>query len=194
LSVAASVSGEVSVSEQTCDLTRYGWAERGLSKRETSMLKILPFATLAAAIALAGPALAQVASPAGPGALAPLPTPPASAVPQAPGAASTAVAPLSATAPTPAAPAPSASASARTGASADTAANAGASTSLTTGMSVKDNAGALIGEVKSLKGGVATIQMGSDSFTVDANKLGVAGGAATINASQAELKKMLPKK
>ena len=100
-------------------------------------------------------------------------------------------------APTSAAPttaAPPASASARTGASADTAANAGASASLTTGMSVKDNTGALIGEVKGLKNGIATIQMGADTFTVDSNKLGVAGGAATINASQAELKKMLPAK
>jgi hypothetical protein len=61
-------------------------------------------------------------------------------------------------------------------------------------MSVKDNTGALIGEVKSVTGGVATIQMGSDTFTVDANKLGVASGAATINATQAELKKMLPAK
>ena len=74
------------------------------------------------------------------------------------------------------------------------AANAGASTTLMSGMSVKDNTGALIGEVKSVKGGTATIQMGSDTFSVDTNKLGVAGGAATINASQAELKKMLPAK
>jgi hypothetical protein len=36
--------------------------------------------------------------------------------------------------------------------------------------------------------------MGSDTFTVDSSKLAVAGGSATINASQAELKKMLPKK
>jgi len=61
-------------------------------------------------------------------------------------------------------------------------------------MSVKDNTGALIGEIKSLKGGVATIQMGSDTFSVDSSKLGVANGAATINATQAELKKMLPAK
>jgi len=92
----------------------------------------------------------------------------------------------------PASSTPPATATAPTGA--DAAANAGASASLTTGMSVKDNTGALIGEVKGLKNGVATIQMGADTFTVDANKLGVAGGAATINASQAELKKMLPKK
>jgi hypothetical protein len=76
----------------------------------------------------------------------------------------------------------------------DAAANVGASTSLTTGMSVKDNTGALIGEVTDLKGGVATIKMGSDTFTVDSSKLAVQGGAATINATQAELKKMLPKK
>jgi hypothetical protein len=36
--------------------------------------------------------------------------------------------------------------------------------------------------------------MGADTFNVDTAKLGVQGGAATINASQAELKKMLPKK
>jgi hypothetical protein len=146
------------------------------------MIKILPYAALAAAIAIAGPALAQLPAPA---VTAPLATPPSSAVeplPTAPPAA----------APAPAAPA--ASATARTGASTDTAANAGASTTLMSGMSVKDNSGALIGEVKSIKAGVATIQMGSDTFTVDSSKLGVAGGAATINATQAELKKMLPAK
>jgi hypothetical protein len=63
-----------------------------------------------------------------------------------------------------------------------------------TGMSVKDNTGALIGEVSGVKGGVATIKMGADTFTVDSDKLGVANGVASINASQAELKKMLPKK
>src|SRR5258705_6866276 len=80
-----------------------------------------------------------------------------------------------------------------TGAGQDAAANVGAAATLTTGMSVKDNTGALIGEVKAVKDGLATIQMGTDSFTVDSNKLAVSGGAVTINASQAELKKMLPK-
>ena len=51
-----------------------------------------------------------------------------------------------------------------------------------------------IGEVKAVKGGEATIQMGSDTFTVDTNKLGVSNGVASINATQAELKKMLPPK
>jgi hypothetical protein len=61
-------------------------------------------------------------------------------------------------------------------------------------MSVKDNTGAVIGEVKGIKGGVATIAMGNDTFTVDNDKLGVSGGAATINATQAEIRKMLPPK
>ena len=62
------------------------------------------------------------------------------------------------------------------------------------GMSVKDNTGALIGEVKALKA-VATIKMGSDYLHRGFNKLGERlQGVATINASQAELKKMLPKK
>ncbi len=87
----------------------------------------------------------------------------------------------------PSTPAPSATGT-------DAAAEAGASATLTSGMSVKDNTGALIGEITAPKGGVATIQMGSDTFTVDSAKLAVQGGAATINASQAQLKKMLPKK
>jgi hypothetical protein len=59
---------------------------------------------------------------------------------------------------------------------------------------VKDNTGASIGQITEVKNGVATIKMGADTFTVDSAKLGVAGGSATINATQAELKKMLPKK
>ena len=140
------------------------------------MLKCLPYAAAAAILALATTAAAQ--------------TPPASkTMPTAP----TTGAPASAApsdSPPSAAPDPKAS----TAAGADAAANVGAPTTLTTGMSVKDNTGALIGEVKALKDGVATIQMGSDTFTVDSNKLAVEGGAAKINATQAELKKMLPKK
>jgi hypothetical protein len=62
------------------------------------------------------------------------------------------------------------------------------------GMSVKDNTGAIIGEVKAVKGTVATVTMGSDTFNVDTDKLGVTNGVASINATQAELKKMLPPK
>jgi hypothetical protein len=61
-------------------------------------------------------------------------------------------------------------------------------------MSVKDNTGAIIGEVSGVKGGVATIKMGSDTFTVDTTKLAVQGGAATINATQADIRGMLKKK
>ena len=128
------------------------------------MTKTFAFAALAATLSFAAPALAQA---------------PAAGTPAPSKAAPTATS-------EPAAPA--------TGTSSDTAATASASASVTTGMSVKDNTGALIGEVKNVAGGVATIQMGSDTFTVDSNKLGVANGAATINATQAELKKMLPAK
>jgi hypothetical protein len=86
-------------------------------------------------------------------------------------------------------PPSSSAAPAASGAAANTAASAGGG--LMTGMSVKDNTGAIIGEVKALKDGVATIQMGSDSFTVDSSKLGVSSGAATINATQAQLKQMI---
>jgi hypothetical protein len=161
------------------------------------MSKTLAYAALAATIAIAGPALAQLPSPPVTAPLAAQPTAPASAAPitpapgvTAPGITQPSAAARTTTTTTTTTPAASAS----TGTSADTAANAGASTTLMSGMSVKDNTGALIGEVKSVKAGVATIQMGSDTFTVDSNKLGVAGGAATINASKDELKKMLPKK
>ncbi len=116
------------------------------------MRNSLPYAALAACLAMAAPALAQA-----PAASSPQPAPPAAS-------------------------------------GQDAAANVGASATVVTGMSVKDNTGALIGEVKALKDGVATIQMGSDTFSVDTNKLAVEGGAAKINATQAELKKMLPKK
>jgi hypothetical protein len=61
-------------------------------------------------------------------------------------------------------------------------------------MSVKDNTGAIIGEVSGVKAGVATIKMGEDSFTVDTAKLGVTNGAATINATAADIRGMLKKK
>ena len=35
--------------------------------------------------------------------------------------------------------------------------------------------------------------MGADTFAVDTSSLAVDGGAATVNASQAEIKKMLKK-
>jgi hypothetical protein len=65
-------------------------------------------------------------------------------------------------------------------------------------MSVKDNTGATIGQITDVKTGAdgkqtATIKMGADVFAVDTTRLGVAGGAATVNASQADIKKMLKK-
>jgi hypothetical protein len=147
-------------------------------KREFTMSKALSCAALAAATAIAGPAFAQATSPTKEAA-------PQTAAPQ-----SAAPAPTAGQGPTSSTPAPGATTSSGT----DAAANAGASTEVMSGMSVKDKSGAMIGEVKSVKGGIATIQMGSDTFTVETNKLGVSGGAANINASQADLKKMLPGK
>lgn len=148
----------------------------------------MSYAALVAALAIAGPSFAQSAqSPAKsapPGAQPDTPATTSATTPSSPP-------PANATPSTTNPPSPPSAAS--TGASADTAAHAGSS-ALMTGMSVKDNTGALIGEVKAIKGGVATISMGSDTFTVDSDKLGVTNGAATINATQAEIKKMLPKK
>ena len=65
-------------------------------------------------------------------------------------------------------------------------------------MDVKDNTGATIGKVTEIKTGAdgkktATIKMGADTFAVDTSSLAVASGAATVNASQDEIKKMLKK-
>ncbi|HEX5264202.1 MAG TPA: hypothetical protein VFW13_11780 [Phenylobacterium sp.] len=147
------------------------------------MRKLLPCLAMAALIG--GPALAQSSAKtasAPPPESVPASPPSSTALPSGPVNPSSTPSPSSATPP-----------EASTGASADTAANAGASTVMS-GMSVKDSTGALIGEVKSVKNGEATIQMGSDTFTVDSAKLGVSGGVANINATQAELKKMLPPK
>jgi len=147
------------------------------------MSKLLSYAAMAAVLSLAGPALAQSAQPAAKSA------PPTTSSPSS--AAPAATAP-SATPPTTSAPAEAAPPAAAAATGGDAAANAGAE--VTNGMSVKDNTGALIGLVTGVKNGMATIKMGSDTFTVETSKLGVAGGAATINATQADIKKMLPKK
>jgi hypothetical protein len=71
------------------------------------------------------------------------------------------------------------------------------SAQVTAGLNVKDNTGATIGQVSEVKasGGkqMATIKMGAESFAVDTSSLAVADGAATINATQAELKDMIKK-
>ena len=66
------------------------------------------------------------------------------------------------------------------------------------GMAVKDNTGATIGQISEVKTGAdgkktATIKMGADTFAVDTASLAISGGAATVNATQAEIKKMLKK-
>jgi hypothetical protein len=66
-------------------------------------------------------------------------------------------------------------------------------------MTVKDSSGASIGKVTDVKTGAdgkqtATIKMGSDTFAVDTSSLAVSNGAATVNASQDEIKQMLKKK
>ena len=135
------------------------------------MKKTLTFAALAATLSLAAPALAQAPSAPMPGTTAPATTPPVSS----------SQLPTDAAAPA-------------TGTSTDTAATASAGASVSTGMSVKDNTGAIIGEISAVKGGVATIKMGADLFTVDTTKLAVQDGAATVNATQADIRGMLKKK
>ena len=148
------------------------------------MTKTLTFAALAATLSFAAaPVLAQ--SPAAAGAMpsktGPMATPlPPVGATEAPDAAATSSAPT-------AAPMPS------TGTRTDTAATASAAI-VSTGMSVKDNTGAIIGEVSAVKAGIATIKMGADVFTVDTNKLAVQDGAATVNATQADIRGMLKNK
>jgi len=69
---------------------------------------------------------------------------------------------------------------------------------LAVGAMVKDKTGAPIGTVTEVKPDatgkqVATIKMGADTFAVETEKLAIADGSATINASAAELKAMLKK-
>lgn len=82
--------------------------------------------------------------------------------------------------------------------SAASASAAGADVAVRTGMSVKDNTGATIGQISDVKTGAdgkttATIKMGADTFAVDTASLAVSGEAATVNATQADIKKMLKK-
>ena len=85
------------------------------------------------------------------------------------------------------------------GAAPATASETAPGAAVTAGLPVKDKTGAPIGTVADVKTDasgkkVATIRMGADTFAVDTAALAVDKGAATINATQAELKAMLPKK
>jgi hypothetical protein len=137
------------------------------------MTKTFAFAAIAVTLSFAAPAFAQDPATSSPSKAAPT----TATEPAGPAASSTAP---------PASPA--------TGAGTDTAATASAGAAVTSGMSVKDNSGALFGEVADVKEGVATIKMGTDTFTVDTAKLGVANGSATINATAADIRGMLKKK
>ena len=77
-------------------------------------------------------------------------------------------------------------------------ASASGGASVAAGQVVKDKTGAPIGKVTEVKPDaagkqVATIQMGADVFAVDTAALAVDNGAATINATQAEIKGMMKK-
>lgn len=65
-------------------------------------------------------------------------------------------------------------------------------------MPVKDSTGATIGSIAEVTAGpggqqVAVIKMGADSFTVETAKLQVVAGAATVNATQAQIQAMMKK-
>jgi hypothetical protein len=82
--------------------------------------------------------------------------------------------------------------------SADASASSSAGAAVSAGQVVKDKTGAPIGKVTDVKPDaagkqVATIQMGADTFAVDTSALAVDNGAATINATQAEIKGMMKK-
>ena len=147
----------------------------GAQKESLLMNQRLALAAAAALTLAAGSALAQASAPGS----AP---PPSSAAPST--ASSAAAAPPPSSNPTTEA-APSASSS-------------GSDVSVTTGMDVKDSAGVTIGKVAEVKADAdgkktATIKMGADTFAVDTSSLAVVGGAATVNASQSEIKSMLGK-
>jgi hypothetical protein len=82
-----------------------------------------------------------------------------------------------------------------TGSTANTTATAGG---LAVGLSVKDSTGATVGKLTSLKTDatgkrMATISMGGDTVSVDADKLRAKDGAATVSLTQAQLKAMAKK-
>ncbi|MDB5430287.1 MAG: hypothetical protein JWP35_1403 [Caulobacter sp.] len=88
-----------------------------------------------------------------------------------------------------------------TGAATDTSTSAPAAHGIVqAGLPVKDNTGAVIGSIAEVKTDPAgknmvTIKMGSQSFAVEAGKLVVDNGVATINTTQKDLEAMLaPKK
>ena len=143
-------------------LPLFAGAKGTASGKEAQMRKLL-LPTIAAAMAVALPALAQESS---------------SAATQAPSSST----------------ATGSSAPADTGTASSTSTTAPAAT-LSVGQPVKDNTGAVIGQIAELKPGAggqtATVKMGAQSFTVDAKSFAVQDGAAVINATKAELQSMI---
>jgi hypothetical protein len=98
-------------------------------------------------------------------------------------------------------PAPSAAAAPEKGPASPAATGAAANTAATTpglavGQSVKDNTGAVIGQITDLKTDtdgkqVAVVNMGGEAFSVETDRLAIQNGAAAINATQAQLKAMI---
>jgi hypothetical protein len=177
------------------------------------MSKILPYVT-AAALTLGGQALAAPPAGSAPSPAATTPpaaqptapatapanpaTPPATAAPPAPATPPAATTPPASATP-PAAASPSAPAEQQApSTSAASPSAAAAPVKLATGQTVKDNTGTTIGQITELKtdaGGhqMATIKMGTSTFAVEASKLAVQDGSATINLSQQQLNAMIPK-
>ena len=141
-------------------------------------MKCLSSAALAASLSLAVPAFAA--------------QPPATAAAPAP----TTTAATPAPAPTP--PPTSAAPSSAPAAGAATAASAGVNASASVGMPVHDSTGAAIGQITAVTPDasgktMATVKMGTQSFSIDASSLAIAGGAATINATKAQILQQIPK-
>lgn len=154
-----------------------------IRKRQETDMPTLPIRPTIAAVALgllAAPALAQSTAPA---TSAPATSQPTSSAPAA------------------SQPAPDNGAAQSAAPSASTGSNANASVAptaeLKAGMTVKDKTGASIGQIASVdtdsKTGqkMATIKMGKDSFRLQADRLGVDNGAATINLTQADIQSQL---
>ena len=158
---------------------------------ETRMSRLLLCVTAAAALTIGGQALAQQPATGAKSPPAMGQTPPVNP-------AVSATTPPASTPPAAAPKSPPASAPAASADTASSPASATVSAPLTVGLSVKDNTGAVIGQVTELKADasgkqMATVKMGTDSFAVAASSLSVENGSAVINLSQQQVKAMIKK-
>jgi len=88
-------------------------------------------------------------------------------------------------------PASSQAPAASTGSAANTSATTSTTAQLTTGLTVKDRTGAAISTDPKTGQQLATIQMGSESFRLPTDRLGVFNGAANVNLTQADIEAQL---